>query len=52
MVADPRFARWYAALTPPLRASVASLLGFLATSGPGDLLRPRAARIEARPWHP
>lgn len=47
MVADPRFARWYQALPPATRASVASLLGFLATSAPDSLCRPRAARIES-----
>lgn len=45
VIADPRFARWYRELAPAMRASVASLLGYLAATVPGDLARPRAARI-------
>lgn len=52
VVADPRFARWYGALSSPLQASVASLLGFLSASAPGDLGRPRAGQIEGSRHHP
>ncbi|MGH9155955.1 MAG: hypothetical protein ACRD1K_09025, partial [Acidimicrobiales bacterium] len=34
VIADPRFARWYQAQGPAMRASVASLLGFLAAASP------------------
>ena len=40
MVADPRFARWYAALTPAVRAPVAALLGYVSASTPADPGRP------------
>jgi hypothetical protein len=46
VVADPRFGRWYRALPPATRASVASLLGFLSASSVDTLARPWAARIE------
>lgn len=51
-VADPRFARWYAALTPAFRASVAAILGYLSATTPADLGRLRAARIEGSRHHP
>lgn len=47
VVADPRFARWYAGQPPVVRAAVGSLLGFLAGATPEALSRPRAARIES-----
>lgn len=50
-MADPRFARWYAALTPVFRASVAALLGYLSATTPADL-GPGAARIEGSRHYP
>ncbi len=46
-MADPRFARWYRGLSPAMRASIASMLGFVAANGPDALTRPRAARVES-----